>query len=292
MLLRLIEHADEDVAVFAAELLGNATMIASLPMTTWLQLLATRNPNVVAMIAEAFRRNVNPDRVTLPQAVQIATSIATPVARIGLEILRSRTPKNADERAAIAALANAKCAAVGREIAAYAMQQLNEPGTYVASHVIALFDAQLPSLRDGAFAVLDPDSPAAMDPAFWSALLESPYDDVRTNLVVALKRRETLPGVASDRLGMLWLTVLLNIHRGGRAKLSALVQISRHITIEPESAATLLPVIAVAIRSVRGPEARHGLAAVVSAAERVPTLEALIKQYLPELQFDATGVSR
>jgi hypothetical protein len=292
MLLRLIDDPDEDVAVFAAELLNNATMVASLPMTTWLQLLATRNPNVVAMIAGAFKRHVSPDRVTLPQAVEIANNIATPVARIGLEILQTRRPKNDEERTAVAMLANARSAAVAGAIAKYGLDHLNQPGVYIAGQVIAFFDSPLKRLRDGSFAALSPTSPAAMDPAFWSALLESPYDDVRASLVTALKTREALPGVAGDRLALLWLTVLLNIHRGGRAKLSALVQISRQITMEPQSASTLLPVIAVAIRSVRGPEARHGVAAVVSAAERVPTLEPLIKQYLPELQLNAAGAVR
>ena len=88
MLLRLLDHADEDVAVFAAELLSDATMVALAADDDVAQLLATRNPNVVAMIAEAFKRNVSPDRVTLAQAVEIASSIATPVARIGLEILQ------------------------------------------------------------------------------------------------------------------------------------------------------------------------------------------------------------
>ena len=53
---------------------------------------------------------------------------------------------------------------------------------------------------------------------------ESPYDDVRAFLVDRLKARETLPGADADALAHLWRTVLLNIHRGGRAKVSALKQ--------------------------------------------------------------------
>src|SRR5205814_9747041 len=104
----------------------------------------------------------------------------------------------------------------------------------------------------------------AADPALWSRLIESPYDDVRAALVHRLKLRQSLPGVQTDSLAFLWQTVLLNIHRGGRAKLIALNQISRQITAAPASAELLLPVVAVSIRSVRAPEARHGLAALVS----------------------------
>ena len=51
-----------------------------------------------------------------------------------------------------------------------------------------------------------------------------------------------------------------------------------------------MPVVAVAIRSVRPPEARHGLAAVVGAVERVPTLASEVSRFLPELQLDLAGV--
>jgi hypothetical protein len=56
----------------------------------------------------------------------------------------------------------------------------------------------------------------------------------------------------------------------------------------PQAHAALLPVLAVAIRSVRGPEARHGVAAVVAAVEREPALAADVARYLPELKLDAT----
>jgi hypothetical protein len=146
-------------------------------------------------------------------------------------------------------------------------------------------------MRGGAFAAMEEDSPAAQDPGLWSALLESPYDDVRTKLVERLKKRQTLPGVKADGLAMLWQTVLLNIHRGGRAKLSALAQISRQIANEPQTAGLLMPVVAVAIRSVRPPEARHGLAAVVAAVERAPEVAEAVTRFLPELQLDTVGVA-
>jgi hypothetical protein len=85
--------------------------------------------------------------------------------------------------------------------------------------------------------------------------------------------------------------VLLNIHRGGRAKLSALRQISDRILREPQNAKTLLPVLAIAIRSVRPPEARHGLAAIVTAVDRLPNLADEVKRELPELELNIAGVS-
>ena len=291
-LLRLIDHADTDVAAFAAELLATASVAAGLPVTTWLRLLATRNGAVVAAVVDAFRRHVTFDRVTLAQAVEVATSAATPVARLGLEILELRALRTDADRAALAGLSAARSSAAGDAIARFAMARLNVPGAYRLEHVVAFFDSRLATMRSGAFAALDDTSPAAADPAFWAALLESPYDDVRAELVARLKRRKSLPGTGTDALAHLWQTVLLNIHRGGRAKLTALKQVSRRVATEPDSAKILLPVLAVAIRSVRAPETRHGLAAIVAAVEQVPALAADVSRFLPELQFDPAGACR
>jgi hypothetical protein len=292
LLVRLVDHADGDVAAFAAELLASAAVAGTLPVATWLKLLATRNGTVVSAVADAFRKHVNFDRVTLAQAVQIATSPATPVARLGLEILEHRQVRSDADRATLAELATARCLAVADAIARYAIGKVNVAGHYRLAQVIPFFDSRLLSMREGAFEALADDSPAATDPAFWSALLESPYDDVRTVLVERLKHRQSLPGASADALAFLWRGVLLNIHRGGRAKLSALKQVSRQVTLEPSTLAGLLPVLAVAIRSVRAPEARHGLAAIVAAVEKAPALEPAVLAAFPELQFDPAGACR
>ena len=54
----------------------------------------------------------------------------------------------------------------------------------------------------------------------------------------------------------------------------------------PETLPTLLPILTIAIRSVRAPEARHGLAAIVSAIEQIPQSAKAVQQQLPELQLD------
>src|SRR5207253_7084321 len=109
----------------------------------------------------------------------------------------------------------------------------------------------------------------------WQKLLESPYDDVRLLLIAELEDRVTgretaLSGSApldATQLRLLWATVLLNIHRGSRAKPIALAQLARRLEQKPEEAGVLLPILAVALRSIRGPEWRAGLAAVVQLVE-------------------------
>ncbi len=290
-LLRLIDHPDEDVAAFAAELLSNAQAVASFPMTTWMGLLATRNPAVVATVCQAFARHVSFDRVSVAQAVELANRLAVPVATLGLDILDSKPIKSDTDRRELANLSSALCGAVGVRLAAFAVSRLNLPGVYRVDEIVGFFDSRLKTVRAGAFAALANQSPVDTDPAFWARLFESPYDDLRIELVNRLKQRMSLPGVSVESTAYLWQSVLLNIHRGGRAKLSALRQISDWIIRQPQSANALLPVLAIAIRSVRPPEARHGLSAVVTAVERIPGLLEDVRRELPELQLQPMGVA-
>jgi len=79
--------------------------------------------------------------------------------------------------------------------------------------------------------------------------------------------------------------VLLGVQRGGRAKLKALRQISQRIGQHPDEAERLFPVLAVAIRSVRLPEARAGLSGILSAVTARPELEPALIRWLPELRL-------
>jgi hypothetical protein len=132
-----------------------------------------------------------------------------------------------------------------------------------------------------------PDSPGYNDPALWSRLIETPYDDIRFNVVRELERRAKLPGTSVEQVTIVWTSVLLGVHRGGRSKLIALKQISRAIESDPARAEPLLPVLAVAIRSVRMPEVRTGLSALVSAVEAHPPLAPAVEKHFPELQISA-----
>jgi AmiR/NasT family two-component response regulator len=79
---------------------------------------------------------------------------------------------------------------------------------------------------------------------------------------------------------------LLGVHRGGRQKAKAVQQIAQAIVADPARVESLLPVLAVAVRSVRGPETRAGLAAVVSLVEAQPQLTDAVRRHLPELKFE------
>jgi hypothetical protein len=260
-----------------------------------------------------MERHVTSDRLTLEQMVELTLAAPVPVARLGLRFLQTRKIETAAERGTISRLSNARSAGVAGEITTWALSILGAPENYDVDAVSRFFDSLLQPAREAAWAWLVGATPASPgvrparegdagvaptgagasvsagyhDPALWSRLIETPYDDLRFNVVKELQRRATLPGTSIQQITLVWTTVLLNIHRGGRFKLAALRQISRAIVDDPAHAEPLLPVLAVAIRSVRMPEVRTGLSAIVTAVEIHPPLADAVARHLPEMQLSA-----
>jgi hypothetical protein len=285
----LLDHADDAVQEFAARMLPLLEGAARWPVDTWLRLLETKSPTALSLICEALQRNVQGSRLDLGQCVALATAAATPVARLGLEFLRGRKIATAAERALLAGLGQARCAALGAEIAQWALGQVGSAETYDRDVVLALLDSLLAELRAAAWNWLQAGPPIPDDPVLWSRLVETPFDDLRLAIVAHLARKASLPGATSRDLAPVWSAVLVGVHRGGRQKPKAMGQIVHAIETRPELADELLPVLAVAIRSIRRPEARAGLAAVVQLAEARPELAAAIGRCIPELSLTPAG---
>jgi hypothetical protein len=293
-LLPLFDSFDAEIQQFAAQLLEKLPGLGTLPINTWLQLLQTHDPSAQAAIAALMIRHVTADRLDLAQTISLANSKAAPVANLGLLFLRTRNFSSAAEREMLSDLCHAKCQAVAPAITQFALSILGSKANYRVELVSRFFDALLAETRRAAWAWLTPESAGYDDAALWSRLLETPYEDVRLQLVKLLEARRKLPGGAGadvESLAPIWTAVLLGIHRGGRHKVSALHQISRVLVEMPEQAERLLPVVAVAIRSVRPPEARVGLAAVVQVVERRPALAEAAGKIVPELHFVSEGAT-
>jgi len=284
-LLRLLDHADDEVQQFGAELLEGAANLEKMPVSDWLRLLKTRNVTALETITRVMLRHVAGSRLTLAQCVELATAEPVPVARIGLEFLKGRTIATPADRETASHVYRAKCAGVGRDIARWALGVIGTPQTYDVDQVSRFFDSLLAEVRLGAWDWLVAGSPGWDDPALWGRLLETPYEESRLRLVEALERRAKLPGVGPGNLAAIWSAVLLGVHRGGRHKLTALRQISDAVRASPENTEKLLPVLAVAIRSVRLPETRAGLAALAASVQERPELRDAARKQLSELEI-------
>lgn len=294
-LLSLLDHSDDEVQQFGAGLLKSLTGIDSWPIATWLKLLETRSVTALATITDVMNQRVRRDRLNLEQCVSLACARPTPVARLGLAWLSGRPAVTAQDRSILGKLATARCDAVGGEAATFALAILGSAANYNLDVISPFFDSLNAEVRRGAWEWLTPQSPGYADPALWCRLLETPYEDVRLRLVESLHQRATastgLIALREQELSQLWSAVLLGVHRGGRTKIKALRQISQAIADHPERAEALIPVLAVAIRSVRPSEARTGLSALLTAVAARPELEALLSRQLPELRLGLAEVT-
>ncbi|HEY1111432.1 MAG TPA: hypothetical protein VGE76_22445, partial [Opitutaceae bacterium] len=166
---------------------------------------------------------------------------------------------------------------------------------YDVDVVSRFFDSLVLETREAAWTWLlsgEPAKAAYNDPVLWSRLAETPFDELKLKLIDHLAVRVDTPALSADKLAPVWCAVLLGVHRGGRQKVKAVHAIADAVAAAPESAGELLPVLAVAVRSVRGPEMRAGLGAVMSLLARRPELGEAVRARLPELTFaDAEAVA-
>jgi hypothetical protein len=296
-LLALLAHEDPALAALAAEGLRKSPALAVLTLEQWLGLLDTANPLTLDVLCELMIARLDPATVTLAQAVRLAMSRPLPVAQLGLAWLRSKQPANVDDCRAILGLAEAEAAPIRAELIRWARSVLGASPEFQAAWVLELLDSRHVDVRMEAWAWFQAEPRAHNDVALWQRLLESPYDDLRLRLIGVLEdvvaRGKALPIDASqldpEMIRFLWASVLLNIHRGNRSKPFVVRQMVRRLERHPEEAARLLPILAVALRSVRGPEWRAGLAGVVQIVDRCPEVEPAVRSTFPELQLASQG---
>jgi len=286
ILIKLLSHVDSRVQEWAVELFQKHEGLSSLPIETWLELLDQTNLAVLTLVCDAMRKQVTPERLNDAQMIELACARAVPVARMGFDILKGRHAQNPFSNAELSRLATAQCASLSAEIATWALGQIGVPSNYDMDGVTEFFDSLHRPMRQAAMDWLaQKDSPGYNDPALWARLIETPFDDLRLRLVETLESRLKLPGLQADDSPQLWIAVILGVHRGGRTKLKAIRQVADSIADGPQRADRLLPVLGVALRSIRLPERRQALSAIVTMAARQPQLRDSIARHLPELEW-------
>jgi hypothetical protein len=292
-LFALLAHEDAEVAALAAELLRGAEGLEAIGADRWLALTETSSPSALEVVCELLERHLQPERLALAEAARLAASRRLPVARLGLSWLRTKTPGDESECRALLGLTEAEAESIRPEIVRWARGVLAASPAFRPEWVLEYLDSRHADVRAEGWAWLRDEARVRDEVTVWQRLLESPYDDVRLALVADLEARaarldparDEFPALDPELLRLLWASVLLNVHRGGRAKPLVVRQLLRRLERRPDEAPRLLPLLGVALRSVRGPEWRAGLAAAVRLVERQPESEPLVRAAFPELQW-------
>lgn len=291
-LLDLLGNEETEIVDLAAEALRGAAGLDALPLERWLKLLETPNAQALEILCELLASKVPAEKVSLAEAVQVACRRPLPVARLGLRWLQGKQAESEADCVALFQLAEAEAAPVRPELVSWARGILAGSPHFQPGWVLELLDSRHVDVRAIGWAWLQGEARVRDNADIWRRLLESPYDDVRLSLVTELEkhtalRRDGIDESALDPelLRYLWASVLLNIHRGNRKKPLAVHQLVRRVARRPAEAPVILPILSVALRSIRGPEWRAGLAGVVGLVARNPELEPAVQAAFPELKL-------
>jgi hypothetical protein len=296
-LFGLLANEDPNAVALACELLRSMPDVSVLGINRLLGLVENPNPETLDLLCDLLRERLRAERVSFADAVRLAGSRPLPAARLGFTWLQSKAPATEEDCRALLGLAEAQAEPLRAELVRWVRGVLSVSPHFQSEWVMELLDSRHEEVRTEGWRWLEADPRARDNHAIWRKLLESPYDDVRSRLVAELEKRVAGKGgvpegvrLDAELLRFLWASVLLNIHRGGRVKPVVVSQLVRRLHRYPAEAALLLPILAVALRSVRGPEWRAGLVGVVELVERNADLQPLVQRLFPELTLEGVSV--
>jgi hypothetical protein len=274
----------------ALEVLETRGGLEGVSVEQWLRLTEEARPELLDRICDMVARAVQPEKVSFADAVRLAMQRPVPLARLGYTFLQGKKPRTPDEVDAVFALRNSEAEPLRVDLVKWARMVLSERADFDPLWVLEFLDSRFEDVRGVGWGWLQSDARARDAVPVWQRLLESPYDNIRLRLVAMLEDAAKEPAGAAkyppDRVRFLWATVLLNVSCGSRAKPFVVRQIIDRLSANPDEAGELLPMVAVALRSIRGPEFRAGLAGVATFVAKNPTRKPLVEAVFPELQWN------
>ena len=286
-LIEMMASPDVRLQDFAVEAFENHPDLPKLSVEQWLQLLDKSGVGQLPRLCDAIKKHVAEERLETAQLMELTCARQVPVAMLGFEYLQARDQKQSLSAAELSRLSSCQCAQQAAAITAWALPRISDRDAEgLPDHVIDFFDSLIKPARSAAMEwISDPESPGYQRAKLWAMLVETPFDDVKLAMVDLLHRRASKPDCETQRWAAVWVAVILGVNRGGRTKPKALDQLAGEIIRDPQAASELLPVLAVAIRSIRDTEVRHGLAALAKILEARPDLGDQISKSLPELEL-------
>ncbi|PQO40831.1 hypothetical protein [Blastopirellula marina] len=306
-LIQLLSSGDPTVGEFAVELFRQHQSLSRVEIPTWLRLLDEADFSVLPVICEAMHQHIDPSRLSDDQLIELTLARPAAIARLGLAWLKMRHRQHPLPAAQLCRLTAAGCEWEAAAIADWAIVELTQPERYSAEHLAEFFDSHSTAVRHSAcrwltatligddvfsLAIFPADTPPQHDPRLWLKLIETPYDEVRFALLTLLgsvvdQSPQHLDATLSTGQYLTVLSaVVLCVDRGSRSKPKAIEQLASLAIREPSKADVVIPVLAIAARSIRGPEQAAGLSGLATLADRHPDLAVQLGEVLPEWNWD------
>lgn len=291
ILLGWLSSPDADLAEFAANRLRTKPGLDAIPVERWISIIESASADALDVVCELVAKNVSGDKLSLFEAVRLAKMRATPVAKLGLGWLAGKVPTSTAQIEAALSVREAEAAPIRPDVCRWAIQALSAVANFRPEWATEFLDSRHEDVREVGLEWIAADERVKESPTVWQRMLESPDDNIRLPMVDRLKEL-TEAGKVEDvfdpaAVRLLWATVLLNIHRGGRRKHAVVKMIADRLTRQPDESQHLLPILAVAVRSSRGTEFRTGLTTVVQLLETKAELNEPITKAFPELVREA-----
>jgi hypothetical protein len=283
----LLASPHDEVARLGSELLGRATGLDALPVGDWLALLSIESLDALPLVVAAFEHHVSPNRLTLAQCVELALSRAASVAELGLRWAQEKGEGDADV-VPIARVADAPVQRIRVEGTKWLLERLGRAPSSVAALLRDLLDARFADVRALAIAYADTVH-AELGLPLWLSLIESPYEDVRALVVKHARAWQAEAG--PDEMRHLAASVILAVHRGSAAKQTIVRRVADRLVARPDEVERLLPVLSLALRSVRPSERVGALVALVRVSIADASLREAVARHFPDLAVDPRVVA-
>jgi hypothetical protein len=277
----------------AIELLQSRGGLEKIPAEEWLKLIEAARPDLMDRICDMILRAVKPEQVSFTDAVRLAMLRPIPLARLGRAFLKGKKPATDDEVRAVFGLREAEAVPLRADLVRWAVRVLSGRPDFEPLWVLEFLDSRHDDVREIGWEWLLSDERAREDTGVWQRLLESPYDNIRLRMIAMLEERAKFgDGTFSpETVRGLWASALLNVQRGSRVKPVVVRQVMARLATHPGEGGELLPIIAVVLRSIRGPEFRAGLAGIAAYLERNPERRSLVEAVFPELKWSLMPTS-
>jgi hypothetical protein len=286
-LIQMMASPDERLQQFAGDAFDSHPDLPTLTVQQWLELLEESGVSQLPRLCDAMRKHVAEERLDSNQLIALTCAKQVPVASLGFELLQSRDAKSPLSAAELSRLSACRCAQQSPAVTAWSLSRIGlRDKDNIAEQSIDFFDSLLKPTRTAALQWLaEPNSPGYNRAKLWAMLIETPFDDVKLQMIDLLHRRRENPSNEDNQWAPVWIAVILGVNRGGRTKPKAIDQLANEIIRRPDKSQDLLPVLAVATRSIRTTEMRYGLAAIAKTVKYNPSLRETVSKIMPELEM-------